>query len=290
MLYKDQISGFTDEASESFDDQLKLAQKLGMEQICIRGVNGKNIGDFTLEEFQATILPILESYQIGLSSIGSPIGKLAWDDSAGFKLQCECLADLCQMAKLANCDYIRIFSFFVETSLIDEKVTQTVVEKLQAFVEIAEKFEVVLLHENEKGIFGDNASRCLFILEAVDSPYFRGIFDFANFVQVKQKPEEAYQLLKNWIDYFHIKDAEWSSGKNVGCGTGDGQIALIMDKAAVAGYQGYLTLEPHLQSFVGLSSLGENELQHVATQKGTSQELFVGNYQALVNLLEIKER
>jgi len=47
--------------------------------------------------------------------------------------------------------------------------------------------------------------------------------------------------------HIHIKDALADSGKVVPAGEGDGQIAPILVDLHKSGYDGFLSLEPHLQ-------------------------------------------
>lgn len=111
----------------------------------------------------------------------------------------------------------------------------------------AEKTPVVLAHENEKGIYGDTGARCLDLYTALSSPAFTGIFDFANFVQCGQHPySDCWLQLKPYIRYFHIKDALLDTGKVVPAGQGDGDVARILGEAFAAGFDNFLTLEPHL--------------------------------------------
>lgn len=107
---------------------------------------------------------------------------------------------------------------------------------------------IILLHENEKRIYGDTPKRCLDILESVDSPYLRAIFDPANFVQIKVDPlKEAFPLLFPYIEYVHIKDALSATGKVVPPGEGDGNIKEILRFLKERGFRGFLSLEPHLE-------------------------------------------
>jgi sugar phosphate isomerase/epimerase len=54
-------------------------------------------------------------------------------------------------------------------------------------------------------------------------------------------------LLKPYIGYFHIKDAIMGEGKVVPAGQGDGQVRELMAAAKETGYDGFLSLEPHLK-------------------------------------------
>src|SRR5213080_1002636 len=92
------ISCFSDEISSEFDTQLEVVAELGMRYISLRGIDGKNIGDFTVEQIKESVLPLLQKAGIGVSSIGSPIGKVFINDEDGFAKQKTMLDTLCQIA------------------------------------------------------------------------------------------------------------------------------------------------------------------------------------------------
>src|SRR5699024_6467506 len=177
------ISGFADEISQDFETQLKTVTDLGMHYISLRSADGKNVADYTAAEAEEKLLPRLKAYGVGVSSLGSPIGKIPVNDEEAFAQDCRKLEELCRMCKVFDCRYIRIFSFYIPEDEDPETYHDAVVAKLRRYDEIAQKYGVVLLHENEKGIYGDVGSRCKKIFEALASPHFRAAFDFANFVQ-----------------------------------------------------------------------------------------------------------
>lgn len=249
------ISGFADEISSDFDTQLRVVSELGMHYISLRGIDGKNIADYTVDEIKENVLPRLQKAAIGVSSIGSPIGKVFINDEEGFEKQKVTLDRLCKIANLWDCKYIRIFSFYIPKGENADKYKDEVIQKLKEFAAISEKYDVVLLHENEKDIYGDIARRCKEILKEVGSAYFKAIFDFANFVQCGEDTQACYDLLKDEVVYIHIKDAVSTDNENVVCGTGEGKIPEILAQAIHAGYKGFLTLEPHLVLFDSLKDL-----------------------------------
>ena len=69
------ISGFADEISSDFDEQLATVTGLGMKYISLRSADGKNVADYTPEEVEEQLLPRLKAAGVGVSSLGSPIGK-----------------------------------------------------------------------------------------------------------------------------------------------------------------------------------------------------------------------
>ncbi|MCR5770387.1 MAG: sugar phosphate isomerase/epimerase [Butyrivibrio sp.] len=244
------ISGFADEISLDFDEQLETVTSLGMNYICIRSANKKGIADFTVKEIEDDIKPKLDKKGIKVSSIGSAIGKVPVDDEAAFQTQLVQLDNLCKIAKVLDCRYIRIFSFFVPEGQNPEDQKDVVVEKLKKFIEVAKKNDVILIHENEKGIFGDTGKRCLYLFDKLECDHFKAAFDFANFVQCDDDPEECWNMLKDKVVYIHIKDAEKETKENVVVGSGDGKVEMLLKRAIREdNYKGFLTLEPHLVNF-----------------------------------------
>ena len=177
------ISGFADEISPDFTEQLKTVTSLGMHYISLRSADGKNIAEYTPDEVREKLMPRLAQYGVKVSSIGSPVGKVGVEDEAGFAEHLAGLERLCEICKLLDCRYIRMFSFFIPHGKDPDSYRDVVIEKLRKFAAVAEKHDVILLHENEKDIYGDTGARCRVIFEALASPHFRAAFDFANFVQ-----------------------------------------------------------------------------------------------------------
>lgn len=287
------ISGFSDEISADFNTQLEVVSDLGMEYISLRGIDGRNIGDFSICEIKEDVIPRLKKSGISISSIGSPIGKIFIHDEEGFESQKVMLDRLCKIAQLLDCQYVRIFSFYIPKGEYADTYKNAVIGKLQAFAEIAEKHDIILVHENEKDIYGDIGRRCYEILKGISSSHFKAIFDFANFVQCEEDTQECYDLLKDEIAYIHIKDAVKSDHQNVVCGTGEGKIEEILTQIILSGYEGFLTLEPHLVRFDSLKDL---ELEDPTNVIKDNKELdgpgaYQLQYEALLNILEkIKSR
>lgn len=59
---------------------------------------------------------------------------------------------------------------------------------MTALADRAVGHDVVLAHENEKGIYGDTPARCLDIITTVASPQLSVAWDAANFVQCGVRP------------------------------------------------------------------------------------------------------
>jgi len=283
------ISGFADEISSDFDKQLETVTSLGMHYISLRSADGKGIADYTAEEVKEKLLPRLNKSNVKVSSLGSPIGKVGVKDEDGFGKQLEQLDMLCQICKVLDCKYIRMFSFYIPEGHNPEDYRETVMEKLKKFIEIARKYQVVLIHENEKDIYGDVASRCKDLMDTLGEPCFRSAFDFANFVQCGEDTKECWELLKDSVAYIHIKDAVSTDKENVVCGTGEGKIKEILNQAInEEGYEGFLTLEPHLVLFDALASLETTAAENIIKENKAKDgaEGYTMQYRALCDILD----
>lgn len=242
------LCAFADEASPSIDGQIKALIKNNIHLLEIRGVDGKNILDISDSEAEATYAKLNQA-NIKVWSIGSPLGKV--DINCNFKEYEEKIIRACQLAKIFNCENVRMFSFFNAYNNKDK-----VIEYLKRMVEIANKYNVKMCHENEKGIYGDIEPRCTEILNSVPGLYF--VYDPANFIQCHQDPKASLKMLHNRAYYFHIKDAISGTNEVVPAGKGDGQLEEVIN---LINDDKVLTIEPHLKVFDGYAKLDKSELK-----------------------------
>ena len=274
------LSGFADEIHENLGEQIRVLKKLGMSHVEMRGVNGKGLVEYSMDEVKE-IKKQLDAEGIRLSSVGSPIGKIQITDD--FAPHMELYKHTVDIAHAMETDYIRMFSFFMPENEDYGQYKDPVMERLGKMVDYAKANDIILLHENEKYIYGDKAPRCMEIQKAFYGEHYKAVFDFANFVQCKQDTLEAYEMMKPYVAYIHIKDALWSDASVVPPGTGDGHLEEILRKFKASGYQGFLSLEPHLSDFAGFSALEMNASQK---KKLNGEEAFTLAHDSLVKILE----
>ncbi|MDD4891142.1 MAG: sugar phosphate isomerase/epimerase, partial [Phycisphaerae bacterium] len=103
------ISGFADEISKDVQEQIDGLRSLGIRHTALRGAWGKNVMDWT-EEDCARIRGMLDAAGIGVSEIGSPVGKDPIDEP--FERTAERLAKTVRLAKFFRTPNIRMFSFY----------------------------------------------------------------------------------------------------------------------------------------------------------------------------------
>ncbi len=252
MFEKIILTGFADEIAPELDIQMQVLEKLNMNHIEMRGVEGRSFVEYTEAEARE-IKKRLDDRGFSLSAIGSPIGKIRISEK--FEPHMELFRHTVELAHIMDTPNIRMFSFYGPEGGSPMAYREKVMEQLGQFADYAASNDVVLLHENEKGIYGEMAEGCLDIMKQFYGAHFKAVFDFANFVQARQDTLEAYELLKPYIAYIHVKDARWEDGSVVPAGFGDGNVELILKRLKESGYGGYLSLEPHLSDFTGFSAL-----------------------------------
>ncbi len=250
-MHKFIISGFSDEIDPDIIKQFEHLNTLGIKYFEPRGINGKNIADLSESEADE-LLSAMQKYGIKASSIGSPIGKIKITDD--FEPHMEKFKNVVAIAKKLDCKYIRMFSFFMPQGEDPAIYRDEVIARLKKLKAYAKEQNVILLHENEKDIYGDVASRCADILNELYDDNFKAVFDPANFVQCGEDTKKAWELVGKYIEYMHIKDVN-EDGTIVPAGYGKGNVSYILGELAKKDYNGFVSLEPHLGSFGGLEAL-----------------------------------
>ena len=245
------LSGFSDEISENIITQFEVLNKLGIKYFEPRGVDGKNISALSDDELKS-LKDNMRKFDIKASSIGSPIGKIKISDD--FDAHFNLFKRVVEIAKFLDTKYIRMFSFYNDGKW-DEVARKEVFRRLNILINYAKENDVILLHENEKDIYGDTVERCLELMKEFYCENFKAVFDPANFVQCNQDTKKAINLLSPYVEYLHIKDAISEDGRVVPSGFGDGNIALVVSEFLNKDINGFISLEPHLGSFEGLSDL-----------------------------------
>ena len=238
------LAAFADEADCSIEKQIDALRENGISYLEIRGVDGENVSNISAAKAKE-VRAKLEASGISVRSIGSPYGKIKIEED--FAPHLDRFKYGLETAQILGAKNMRIFSFYLPPKEAD-RYADTVLERLDRFRCAAKDSGITLCHENEKGIYGDTAARCLHIHRSF--PDIKAVFDPANFVQCGQDTRKAWELLCGYVEYMHIKDA-LADGTVVPAGQGLGNIPYLL-----AQYQGeVLTLEPHLAVFGGLEGL-----------------------------------
>jgi 3-dehydroshikimate dehydratase len=242
------LSAFADEISPDLDEQIDTLQREGIRHLDLRGVWNINVLDLSDTQI-SQVKQALDTNGIGVAAIGSPIGKVAIDSP--FDATMQKLERAISVAQTLCTRFIRIFSFYSPThaqgtdAALDAHRDE-VMGRLHVMIERAGAAGVTLLHENERDIYGDTIVRCVYLMQSCEDEHFRLAFDPANFIQCAQVPyPDAYEALRPWLAYVHVKDA-LTDGSVVAAGQGATHWPDLLRRLREDGYDGFLSLEPHL--------------------------------------------
>jgi sugar phosphate isomerase/epimerase len=255
------ISAFGDEIAPGLEEQIAVLKAQGVGALELRSAWGTNVVDLSGEELERAA-GLLDSAGIAVSAIASPVGKAPIDGD--FDAELVRLRAALDAANRLETERVRIFSFFIPAGRHSD-FRDEVLRRMSAFAKEAASRGLVLVHENESYLYGDDAEHSRDLVESVGSPALRIAFDPANFVQVGVRPfDEAWPLLSMHVVHFHVKDAipvdrdgmdpypahapELQLMASVRpAGEGEGQIRQLLDELERQDYRGYLVIEPHLQ-------------------------------------------
>jgi sugar phosphate isomerase/epimerase len=237
------ISAFADEISKDPNEQLDVLAQHGIRHIEFRSIHGTNVMDLSPEQHEQ-FRALLRDRGFGLSAIGSPIGKIPITEP--FEPHLARFESALALADFYETPRIRIFSYYIPKGEDPATHRDEVMRRMAAKAELARSRGVTLLLENERQIYGDTAPRVLDVLETVGSPSLGNIFDPANYVEIGQPIDEAWQLLRSRTVHFHVKDYDTKLQRNVPAGQGEGQIPRLIAEAVADGFDGFCVLEPHL--------------------------------------------
>jgi len=243
-----QLSAFVDEVTDDFLGQVKYLASENIRHIELRFLNKKNVINLNKAELTEAG-KIIADYGLGVSAIGSPIGKVRLDEP--FAQHLDIFKSAVECALFFKTRFIRVFSYYAPEGKDIKDYRSEVIDRFSAEVEVIKNIDIVIVHENETNIYGHSAESCVDIVEAVNSPKLRLVYDPGNFVWgqgIVDNVASCWPKMKPYVAHVHIKD--WQLGSDVGSipGQGDGQIRELLKELAHCEYDGFLTMEPHLQA------------------------------------------
>lgn len=261
------FSGFADEACADLAGQIEVTKELGWRYIELRNVDGKMLGTMDDREFEALEQQLSEA-GVSINCYGSAVANWACHprkDEDFEKSRKELLTAIPRMQKL-GCKMLRGMSFLVpEDEPGDSPELEDIIfAKVRELVKICEDNGIVYGHENCMNYGGMSYVHTLKLIDAVDSPAFTLIFDTGNpcfnLRQLGSKPYpiqsswEFYRRCRPFITHVHIKDAvalpkadgSRPDPRYTFAGDGTGDVRAIMIDLRESGYDGGITMEPHV--------------------------------------------
>ena len=276
------LSAFADEAGRSCDEQIAALCRAGIKRIDMRGIDGYNIAQLPLDHAKV-IAGKLEEAGITVAYFGSPIGKI--DIAADFQADLEKLDHLGRLSDVLGCKMVRIFSYFNEQGAAMARWQQASLDRLRQLHDRAQQLDLVLVHENERHVFGDRCEQVLLIAEQMrNGQTFRLIFDFDNYHQSGDDVWDNWLKLRDVTDAIHLKDSD-ERGQHVPVGQGGGRVRAILTDALKRGWVGPLSLEPHLKRSEAVALTGPHGHANESFAELSAEQCFHAAAQAAMSLL-----
>ena len=247
------FSGISDEAGQAIDVQIQAHQELGCHHLELRLVDGVNLVQVTDDKFDEVYAKVTEA-GMQVSCFSSAIANWARPITADVNVDIEDLKRAIPRMKRLGSPFIRVMSYpnDPKSPVPENEWRKEAIRRMKMFAKIAEDGGVLLAHENCSGWGGLSAENSNILLEEVNSPALKVVFDTGNPVTYRQNAWEYYQAVFDSIVYVHIKDARIVDDKEVYtyCGEGDGFVKEIVGDLLARGYDGGFSIEPHLAAIV----------------------------------------
>lgn len=238
------LSGFGDEIAVDPVAQLETLASLGIRSLDLRAAWDTNVVHLSDDQI-ARLATLLAEREMAVSVIASPIGKIGIDEP--FEPHLAAFRRALTIAGRLGARYVRVFSFYLPAGDDPAQHRDAVLDRLGRLVREVEGTGLTLLHENERGIYGDTPDRCHDLLATIDSPLLRAVWDPANFVLCDVAPfADGFERLHPFIAALHVKDAVAATGRIVPAGEGDGDWPATLTALRDSGFAGVCSLEPHL--------------------------------------------
>ncbi len=270
------LTGFADEASKNIEGQIKATKILGWSNIEARNINDTNIIDLPQDDFEQ-LVSSLDKANIRINCVGSTIANWAKNILDDFQITLAEVRRAIPRLNQLETKMIRIMSYAIIKDKPDEQFEQ---ERFRRLIEIKKMFDdagIITVHENCQNYGGMSYKHTMKLLENV--PGLRLVFDTGNPVSSddysKQKPYpkqsswEFYRNVKEHISYIHIKDGVWDERKKkmnyTWPGEGQGDLKRILKDLFQSGYNGGISIEPHVATVFHDRTYNENQEDMFAT-------------------------
>ena len=196
----------TDEVSQDFAHALDVIEEFGVRTVELHSMWDKNICDLDSHEL-TQVLHMVRQRGFAVCDIASLFLRCPIDDLDAYNEHIKILERSIQIAPLFECQLVRCFSFWREDDL--EMHWDTILERLELPVRMAESAGVTLAFENVRSCNIGTGAETARLMETVNSPNLRVIWDPGNaYVSGEARPyPDGYEVVKPWIVHVHVKDA-----------------------------------------------------------------------------------
>ncbi|WP_341716781.1 sugar phosphate isomerase/epimerase family protein [Micromonospora sp. FIMYZ51] len=257
-VWASRVCGIGDEAAPDLVGQLELHRDLGLSGVELRTIDGRGLHELRTGEVDDLCRQVAAS-GLRVPVLDTPIGN--WSTSVGTDLDTE-LSVLDRTAAVAhalNCRWLRVMSYPTD-GRPDEAWAAESLRRMRLLTDEARRLDVVLLHENCQGWAGASAANTLRLLDHVDSPHLRLIFDVGNGLAYGYQAEEFLAEVLPFVEHVHIKNGHRDPDGQARFtlpDSGELDLAACIRRLEAAGYRGWYSLEPHVAHIPHLQVSGD---------------------------------
>jgi len=255
------FSGISDEAGKSIDRQIQAHDELGWDYLELRMVDGENFTAISDAAFDS-VCEKLASANKKVSCFGSAIANWARPITCDAQIDIDDLKQAIPRMQKLGTQFIRVMSYpnDEKSPLSDSDWRDEAIARMKVLAKMAEDAGITLAHENCSGWGGLSAENSNILLGEVNSPALKVVFDTGNPVTYDQNPWDYYQTVSADIVYVHVKDAIRTNGEDTYtyCGEGSGCVPEIIGDLLAKGYDGGISIEPHLAAIIHTGQQAEN--------------------------------
>ena len=253
------LTGFADEAAADMDGQIRATRQLGWKNIEARNIDGTNIHDLDEAAFDV-VYGKLQEAGVHVNCFGSAIANWSKSIEAPFDSSLEEARRAIPRMQRLGTKLVRIMSFAVlKDREADDQLEEERFRRLRELQKMFSDEGLEPVHENCMNYGGMGWPYTLRLIENV--PGLKLVFDTGNPVfsvdrsqadpDRKQSAWEFYKHVREHVAYVHIKDGridpETGKVQYTWPGEGDGDVRPIVADLLARGYDGGISIEPHLQ-------------------------------------------
>jgi len=257
------FTGFADEAARGIEGQISATLELGWSHIESRNVGGKNIVEISEDDF-SQVRRLLDESGVKINCFGSEVANWGVKIADDFSPTVDKAKRAIERMGILGTKAIRIMSFGILQGVgVDSQMAEERFRRLRELKKMFDGAGVTAYHENCMNYGGMGWKYTLELIENV--PGLELVFDTGNPVftpdfakgepYVRQSAWEFYTHVKDHIGYVHIKDGKFVRDVEGAIfpeasfcfpGEGDGDVRRILKDLLGSGYDGGISIEPHL--------------------------------------------
>lgn len=252
------FTGIADEAGKTLDVQIKAHRELGWSHIELRLIDGRQFTSLTDAEFDATYGQ-LEKAGLKVSCFASAIANWARPITQPFAVDLDDLRRSIPRMRRLGCPFIRVMSW-PNQGLEPAAWKSEAVRRMKDLARLAEEGGIILALENCDGWASQTAAQMVDFIEGIGSPALKVVFDTGNPPAHGHNAAAWYLAVKPHIAYIHIKDCYIDSDEKVRYtwpNEGHGFVRFILEDLFRSGYNGGISIEPHIAAQVHAGNQSE---------------------------------